>query len=532
MRIGMKFKMLSIGGATILLFLLLLLLYVIPTLGDVVYKEKEIQTQELVRTTLGILKHYNELAKTNVLSENEAKEQAKNIIKAMTFGEGGRDYFWIQDASPRMIMHPLRADLDGKDIGGMKDPRGLPLFVEAARITTEEGGGYLPYIWQYYSDTTRQEEKISYVEVFKPWGWIVGTGVYLNDVEALVRRARNNLYITILVITLVSGVLAVFIANPIVSVMRSATGYIQEHLAEGDFRTEVPAVVGKTRDEFQDLAKGFGRMKASLSEMIGELQGMGDTMSTTSQNLSSVAEENAATIEEVASSVGTFSHTVNETKEKARTMENTARTIASLAHSGSTQMDATRSSMDGIIQSSVGVKTTLDELTQEARNMESILQLISDVADQTNLLALNAAIEAARAGEHGRGFSVVADEVRNLAEKTQQSVGSITQMIGGLVDKTHKAKSIMESADKQVQQGNSVLAKTQEDFRTIVERIEDTARDIGILSQAMQSLNETGETIAAAAQEQAASMEEVASSTENLAGVGDNLQGILSRFKV
>ncbi len=243
-------------------------------------------------------------------------------------------------------------------------------------------------------------------------------------------------------------------------------------------------------------------------------------------------EENAATIEEVASSVGTFSHTVNETKEKARTMENTARTIASLAHSGSTQMDATRSSMDGIIQSSVGVKTTLDELTQEARNMESILQLISDVADQTNLLALNAAIEAARAGEHGRGFSVVADEVRNLAEKTQQSVGSITQMIGGLVDKTHKAKSIMESADKQVQQGNTVLAKTQGDFRTIVERIEDTARDIGILSQAMQSLNETGETIAAAAQEQAASMEEVASSTENLAGVGDNLQGILSRFKV
>ena len=213
-------------------------------------------------------------------------------------------------------------------------------------------------------------------------------------------------------------------------------------------------------------------------------------------------------------------------------MRNDAGEIGRLASEGTEQMHATRESMDSIVSASGEVKGSLQELSSQAGRMESILKIISDIADQTNLLALNAAIEAARAGEHGRGFAVVADEVRSLAEQTQQSVGSITDMIDQLVQNASRSVTIMDGSEEQTRKGSDLLARTQESFASIAQRIDETVRRIEEMSDSIQGVSETSDSIAAASEEQAASMEEIASMTETLAGMGDDLRDVVSRFNV
>lgn len=208
---SVKYKLAAIGIIPVVLFLALIIIIVLPTLRNEIYHSKEIQTRDMVDTGLGILEHYHEQVQNGTLDEAEAQDQALQAIKAMTFGERRQDYFWINDMHPRMIMHPFRPDLEGEDLTALTDPDGLALFVEMVKICRQEGSGFVPYQWQYYADTTRIEPKLSYVALFEPWDWIVGTGVYINDVDDAVAAARNRLLLFTLAIIVVTALAVVFV---------------------------------------------------------------------------------------------------------------------------------------------------------------------------------------------------------------------------------------------------------------------------------------------------------------------------------
>ncbi|MGI6038358.1 MAG: methyl-accepting chemotaxis protein, partial [Limnochordia bacterium] len=288
----------------------------------------------------------------------------------------------------------------------------------------------------------------------------------------------------------------------------------------------------KRKDEIGTTARALAAMQKNLMEVIKVLQEVGHRIASTSETLAASSEENSATIEEIASSVDSFSQGIGATKERADVMRKDADIIENLALEGSQQMDATKGSMDKIVEASNAVKVSLGELASGVKNMEGILNMISDVADQTNLLALNAAIEAARAGEHGRGFAVVAEEIRQLAEQTQSSVGDITRMINQLVSDVNLSLETMENAEKEITGGSETLVKTQEDFLAITERIAATVKGIEEIAQSIDSMNQTSESIAAASEEQAASMQEVARNTETLAQMGAELREIVNRFRL
>ena len=364
--------------------------------------------------------------------------------------------------------------------------------------------------------------------------WIVVVGVEASEIMAEVHAPRNLLIGLILGAIVIGALVTAFLSNSIAKPIISITSIVERVAGLDLVYDENHEAVNylNRKDEVGQVTRAVVDMQTNLMEVVASLQEVAKNVASTSENLSAASEENAATIEEVASSISSFSQTVDQTRQRAEVMMDDAVSIETLAEEGSDQMGASMKSMGNIETAGKEVKASLVELSTQAKNMENILKMISDIADQTNLLALNAAIEAARAGEHGRGFAVVADEVRNLAEQTQQSVGDITGMIDQLIENAVKSTRIMDEADSQIQGGTKLLAQTQRGLEAITNKVNDTVKKIQDITYSIQSLNETSDTIAAASQEQAASMEEVASTTETLAHMGEELQSVVAQFKV
>lgn len=364
--------------------------------------------------------------------------------------------------------------------------------------------------------------------------WIVITAVPALEVLQAVAAPRNILIAIVIGAIFVGAIATNILSNTIAKPIQSLTPVL-EKMANFDLvhdeSMEALRYIDR-KDEIGQVMRSVAKMESTLAETIGQIQQVAENVAFTSENLSAAAQENSATIEEVASSTSTFTQQVDQTNEKAETMGADAVAIDGLAAEGQKQMDASMIAMKRIQAGSQEVQGTLQDLSKQTANMGAVLKLIGDVADQTNLLALNAAIEAARAGEHGRGFAVVADEVRNLAEQTQRSITEITEMINRLVQNANRSAEVMAETNSHVQNGTVLLTQTQKGLANITDRVTQTGKLIREMSYSIQGMLEGSTNIAAATEEQAASMEEVASTTQHLAQAGEDLRTIVARFKI
>ncbi|HSO09025.1 MAG TPA: cache domain-containing protein, partial [Desulfoprunum sp.] len=178
---------------TILLFVVAIFYVVLPQLEQSLLNRKQEMIMELTETIWSLIGDYHERELSGELSTEEAKRRAVLRVGKLRYGPEKKDYFWINDMTPRMIMHPYRTDLNGKDISDFKDPKGKRLFVEFVKTVEKQGAGYVDYMWQWKDESKRIVPKISYVKGYEPWGWIVGTGMYIDDVKAEIAKIRNHL---------------------------------------------------------------------------------------------------------------------------------------------------------------------------------------------------------------------------------------------------------------------------------------------------------------------------------------------------
>jgi len=177
----------------IALFVLALFFIVLPTIDDALHDRKREMIRELTNAAISILDDAYRRSTAGDLSEADAKNIAALQVAQLRYGAEGKDYFWIQDCTPTMIMHPYRLDLNGKDLSGFTDKRGVYIFKEFVDIVEAHGDGYAQYVWQWMDNPERIEPKESYVRIFKPWNWIVGTGIYMHDVQREIDRYRVHL---------------------------------------------------------------------------------------------------------------------------------------------------------------------------------------------------------------------------------------------------------------------------------------------------------------------------------------------------
>ncbi|MBN1371324.1 MAG: cache domain-containing protein [Anaerolineaceae bacterium] len=185
----------------IALFLAAIWGFFMPSIEQTLLDRKREMIRELTNSAWSILASYQLDEQNGLLSREQAQAMAITRIEALRYGDEGKDYFWIQDMQPRMIMHPYRADLNGQDLRNFTDPRGVPIFVEFASLVQRSGEGYIDYVWQWKDDPQRLEPKESFVKGFSPWGWVIGTGIYIDDVNQEIARIEQRLINTSLAIS-------------------------------------------------------------------------------------------------------------------------------------------------------------------------------------------------------------------------------------------------------------------------------------------------------------------------------------------
>nr|WP_243881684.1 methyl-accepting chemotaxis protein [Shewanella algae] len=497
------------------------------------------------------LVHVTEVAKEIVSFQRSQGGDYKAALRDVRFGSAG--YFFVYDGKGKNLFHALLPKLEGTDQIGMTDPKGTKIIVgllNAAR----SGDGILTYYYQK-PGTNELVEKIGYAAMVPGTDWIIGTGAYVDDIEASVAEYRQTaledmegkLWLTlmiVIVITLITATLILFAAQRTVTPIRNMLDNLNDIAqGEGDL-TKRLQVHGE--DEIAQLGQAFNRFVDKLQHIIRDV-------TTATHEVQDASGSIHAQTQAIAAQLANHNNETDQVVTAITEMSSTAQEVAM----NTTQVaEATHVASDEVAKAQECVDTSLTEistlmaeinsaadhiqsLNEQSQKINSVLSVIGGIAEQTNLLALNAAIEAARAGEQGRGFAVVADEVRSLASRTQASTLEINEMLSEL----HRL----------VSQAVSAMEESQQSCHRSVESSRLISESLGAVTSSVTSINDMSTQIATAATEQSSvteeinrniyaiqeivaellhSSEEAARVSQTVSHSGDNLGQLVNQFRV
>ncbi|SCM82945.1 Methyl-accepting chemotaxis protein [uncultured Sporomusa sp.] len=513
-----------------------------------------------------------------VLSEAEAKKQAAALIRDLRFDNG--NYFWI-DTTEGINVVLLGRDIEGKSRLELVDAKGNKFIRDIINSGMQPAGGYTDY-WFPKPNETEDLPKRGYSLLFKPYNWIIGTGNWVDDIEANVaakaaankRQLINDIGIAVLIAIIglsISVCMALYISRKISDPIVAAAEGVRQ-IATGNLGVaDLPV---NARDETGMLSLSVNEMKASLRELIREVADSSNQVAAASQELTATSEQTALASSQVAASttemargsenqVQVISHAsgaiehmsvnIEQITDKVKAVAEVSGKTATAARDGEQAVYSAIKQMTNIEKTVTDSAAVVSKLGERSQEIGQIIDTIAGIAGQTNLLALNAAIEAARAGEQGRGFAVVAEEVRKLAE---QSHGA-TQQIAGLIQEiqadTERAVKAMGTGTGEVKLGTSLVSSAETAFHEISAMVNQVSLQVNEVTVAVQQVaqgsqavvssirqveniaraaaTETG-TISAATEEQTASMEEIASASQSLAQLAEKIQVAVAKFRV
>jgi len=454
-----------------------------------------------VQTAMSIL---DAVAKDGNLSPADKQKQAFALVKALRYGPENKDYFWINDLHPRMVMHPYKPEMDGQDLTDNKDPNGKRLFVEFARVGKESGEGFVDYLWPKYG-ADKPQPKLSFVKLFKEWGWVVGTGLYIDDIDAMVNDRRAELEQRL------KGE-----ADQLNQQVGSAKQDIEKSIRGvlawiGGLSLAALAIVLVVSLVFtrRSITRPITRIVSGLNEGADQVASAAAQISSTSQLLAEGASEQAASIEETSASLEEMASMTHRNADNARLADGLmkdARKVVAQAKDSMSQMCR-----------------SMDDITKASEETSKIIKTIDEIAFQTNLLALNAAVEAARAGEAGAGFAVVADEVRNLAMRAADAARSTATLIEETVKKVRDGSALMSTTNSAFGQVSESADKVADLVGEIAAASGEQAEGTGQVNNAVSEMDKVTQQNAASAEESASAAEEMSAQAETMKGMVNDL---------
>jgi methyl-accepting chemotaxis protein len=431
------------------------------------------------------------------VAETKLQTDAAAIIQALRYGPESKDYFWINDTHPRMVMHPYKPELNGQDLTENKDPNGKKLFVEFAKVSQEHGEGYVDYYWPKYG-ADKPQPKLSYVMLFKEWNWVVGTGLYIDDIDVLVQARKAEIDKNIQALT--DNVVQKIAANKIVvHQANQRILWLMGLVTLGILVVVIAASLVFTR---RSITRPVQRIIGGLNEGAQQVTSASEQLSSASQSLADGASEQAASIEETSSTLEEMSAMTRRNAENAGHADGLMKQVATVVHQAGRSMTDLTSSMG--------------EITKAGEETSKIIKTIDEIAFQTNLLALNAAVEAARAGEAGAGFAVVADEVRNLAMRAADAARSTSDLIENTNRKVKTGNGLAVSTNEAFVQLTEVASRVGELVAEIAAASREQSLGIDQINTAVGEMNKVTQQNSANAEESAAASEEMYAQAEQI----------------
>jgi len=480
--------------------------------------------KHLVESAASIVAHYHAMEQTGQLTRERAQDAAKEVLRNFRNEHG--DSFFIYDFDVNSVLNAAKPALEGKNFRGKPDARGFnyrDMFVKVGK----SGGGFVEYVLPH-AGGNKPLPKLAYTIGFPAWKWVIGTGIYVDHVDTiLLHMIAEAVTLCVPCLALVFGV-GFLIARSILRQLGGEPGYaaeVMKRAAGGDLAVQVQA-------------NSKGSLLGSLSDMLGGLRDMVRITAGSSQAIAEESQHIASESERVAQNTRLQSDAAaamaaameqlavssNHISENARETQKDSLHAIDLATEGE-QRTLSRIAEIRQVSTAVGSATErIRQLVARADEIGAVATVIKDISSQTNLLALNAAIEAARAGEQGRGFAVVADEVRALAERTSNATVQIETMIETIQTDTSSAVSAMESAAPQVERGVEFSETIANSLRSIREGSAHALEHIRSVVDATQEQSQASNTLATQVEHVAQMAERTSTSTRETAQSADRLQ--------
>lgn len=519
------------------------------------------------------------------LTEDEAKKMAADLVRDLRY-DNGEGYFWM-DTTEGVNVVLLGRDTEGTLRIDAQDPNGVYYIREIIKHGMEPGGGFT-----YFSfpkpNGTEALPKLGYSLEFKPYGWVVGTGVWIDNLDKIEAEYSSNAYSTLesiilqsiiimIFVLIISVIAALFLGSKIAKPIELVTQML-EKMASGKFGfSDDDEKVWKLKhhkSEIGQMVQAMETLNVSLSELMGKIVETICYVASASEELSANATQSADASELVAQAILNVSGSCNnqieeianasaetqqflsnmqeffETIDKSSEMINMTNESAS---KGSVDINNAMNQMKSIEHSVEDTAVVVEGLGKRLQEINSFVDTIAEIASQTNLLSLNASIEAARAGEIGRGFSVVASEISKLAEQSNEASRNIAALISEILEKSKDSLQAMDTGLFNVREGSQVVQHAGDIFSEIVTMVQDVAKqssymkeivtqlssgtdnisnNIHQIEEMSQAIASETESVSAASEQQTASSHEIASASDKLAENAQELQSFVSKFEI
>jgi len=536
----MSLKIMTIPILTIICVFLVVLFYFLPLVEKKLMKEKKIATKHLVEVAFTLISDYHSRAGAGEFGEDDARKKAMMRIRAFRYK--GNDYFWINDLHTVMIMHPVKPELEGKNLSNLEDAEGNYPFREFVKVSKEKNGGFVDYFWSK-PDSDKPVRKVSYVKLFKPWEWVVGSGIYIDDVDAEIRKMRFQIILGAVVLSVIVLILTYFIAHLINRPLFEAVNLFNQ-IAGGNLTVTVES--GHRQDEIGILMDAFRNMVEKLRSQTRQIREGASTIAASISQISATATQLAYSSSETSSSVSEITTTVEEVRqtvyvshEKAERVAKSSEQSAWSSETGRKSSEDAVSGMNRIKEEMEYVAESIVTLSEQTQNIGEIISVVNDLADQSHLLSVNASIEAAKSGEHGKGFAVVAQEVKSLAEQSKTATKQIRVILNDIRKATRATVKASERGKKAVEAGVYLSRQSGDSIDMLSQSVTESAQasiQIAASNQeqlaGMDQLVLAMENIKEASRQNADGAKHLETESKNLDDLGRNLRELASMFKV